>query len=657
MHEPKWCLFYDVHTMPAVPDVGAGFDADAYAERIARCGIDYVVFHARCNLGMAYYNTELGIRHPSLNYDLFGDLVEALRKRDIALTAYVNVGLSHEESLRHRDWLVLMPDGRTYQPDRMNHFMRMMCYNSGYGDHVVAMCEEIVRNYPVAGLFLDCMHQHPCVGRECMQEMKELGIDWTDDFQLREFAQLSRVRIAKRIADAALGVRPDLLLYFNGVSYESQDKIGTYLEYECLPTGGWGYEVLPLYGRFMRTLGKPLLNMTGRFHRSWGDFGGIRTEPSIEYDVIHSLALGMRVTIGDHFHPRGDINEAVFDLIERVYGRAQRLEPWLDGARAEAEIALVAPWPGFSYVHGEEFARSQAALKGAARMLCELKQQFDVVSLDRSWDGYRLLILPDLVTLDEQTAAKVQAHLDRGGAVLSSGWSGADPDRRRFVLEAWGLGLEGEDPADPAYLLAGDELAEELPNMPLVLYDRGTAVAALEGTHVLAETGASYFNRHWDGEHHHVYLPPDGPTGRAAVTIHGPVAHLSHPFFTTYYNHAPVPLRQIVSHLLDELLPHPMVRCEGLPSFGRAMVTSQPGRRMVYLLSYVPERRGAAVDMIEEPIELREVVVSLRIDDRRPVRAYLAPNREELPLEQVEGYVQTVVPWVNGYAVVVFEEE
>ncbi|MBI3945148.1 MAG: hypothetical protein HY321_04460 [Armatimonadetes bacterium] len=113
MHNPKWCLFYDVHTMPAVPDVGAGFDAEAFAERIRRCGVDYVVFHARCNLGMAYYNTNVGIRHPSLQYDMFGALSDALQKRGIALTAYINVGLSHEEALRHRDWSVLSPEGYT----------------------------------------------------------------------------------------------------------------------------------------------------------------------------------------------------------------------------------------------------------------------------------------------------------------------------------------------------------------------------------------------------------------------------------------------------------------------------------------------------------------------------------------------------------------
>jgi len=463
--------------------------------------------------------------------------------------------------------------------------------------------------------------------------------------------------MAKRIAEAARTLRPDLLLYFNGVDYEDQQEIGTYLELECLPTESWwGYETLPLYGRFMRTLGKPLLNMTGRFHRSWGDFGGLRTEASLEYDCLYGLALGMRTTIGDHFHPRGDLNPAVFDLIERIYTRLQKLEPWLDGAKSLAEIAVVAPEPGFSHEHGEAFTQSQNALKGATRILCELKAQFDVVSYRRSWDGYRLLVLPDLVLLDEPAAAKVRAHLERGGAVLSTGWSGADLGKKGFVLPEWGLRLDGEDPNDPAYLSAGPEVSAGMPRMPIVLYDRGTAVSPLEGTSVLAGIVAPYYNRHWDGEHGFLYLPPDRETGRAAVTMRRSVAHVSHPVFTTYFNHAPVPMRQLVANLLEKLLPHPLVKVTGLPSFARVTMTRQSRRRMVHLLSYVPERRGSSIDMIEEPIEVRDVSVALRNDGPNPARVYLAPSGQEMPCEIAEGYLRTRVPVVPGYALVVFEE-
>ncbi len=278
MHNPKWCLFFDFHTMPACPDVGAKFDVNAIVDHLKACQVDYIVFPARCNLGMAYYNTKVGIRHYSLKYDLFGKLSNACAEAGIAISAYINCGLSHEEALLHRDWNVLYPEGYTYKPDRMDHFFRQMCYNTAYAEHLLDMVREVVTQYPLSGLFLDCFYTGPCVGVECIREMKRVGYNWEDPMQLAEYNHIKIISMAKRIAEAANTLKPNLLLYFNGLPFEDQQDIGTYLEYECLPTGGWGYESLPVYARYARNLSKPVINMTGRFHRSWGDFGGIRTE-------------------------------------------------------------------------------------------------------------------------------------------------------------------------------------------------------------------------------------------------------------------------------------------------------------------------------------------------------------------------------------------
>lgn len=104
--------------------------------------------------------------------------------------------------------------------------------------------------------------------------------------------------MARRIRDTALSVRPDLLQYFNGVGFEDQQDIGNYLEFECLPTGGWGLRIpsrlfpLPAYaGQAGAQYDGPLPPLVGRFRR-------VRTEPSLEYDC--GLANGLRSTIGNH---------------------------------------------------------------------------------------------------------------------------------------------------------------------------------------------------------------------------------------------------------------------------------------------------------------------------------------------------------------------
>jgi hypothetical protein len=661
MHKPKWALFFDFHTMPANPDVGRCFDMEAITDWFVECGADFVLFPARCNLGMAYYPTKLGIPHPAMEGDLFGDLVAACHAKGMAISAYVNIGLSHEEAYRRRDWTVLRADGRMYGQPFNDSFCRQMCYNTTYADHVIGMLREVVEWYGVDGLFLDCFHTEPCIGVECMEKMKAEGLDWDDPEALNDFNYRKMLSMAQRITDTVRALDPDLLLYYNGVDYGAQAEFGTYLELECLPQGSWGYEVLPMVSRYMRTLGKPVLNMTGRFQKSWGDFGGIRTQPSLEYDCIRGIANCVPPNIGDHFHPRGDLNRAVMELDKTVNADLQPLQPWIEGAEPVVEVANVmkCDYPGYRWRGGDRpqaKARAVQALKSATRVLCELKMQFDNVTLAAQWDKYKVLVLPDEIEIDDQLAERLQAHLARGGTILSTGWSGLDAGHTGFVLDDWGLDYQGEDPYNPAYVQFCSAFAQGMPDMPVTLYERGTAVAARPGTEVLATIVAPYYNNEWDGRHGYRYTPPDVDTGRPAVTLNGRVAHVSHPIFRTYATSGSLPMRQIVANLLDRFLPRPLIRAPDVPSYSRITVTSQPGRRMVYVLSYLPESRGDGANMIEEPIELRNLSVSLRLDGRVPEEAYLAPSREKLDLTIGDDYATVAVPRTRGWSVIVFEE-
>ncbi|MFA5330278.1 MAG: alpha-amylase family protein [Prolixibacteraceae bacterium] len=650
VHHAKYALFYDNHTMPALPDVGANFDAEAFTDRIKRCGVDQLTFHARCNLGMAYYDTKIGIKHPSLKYDLFGKLADACQQKDIALIAYLNGGISSQEGLLHRDWTTLYFDGREYREPRFTPFVRTMCYNSPYRDHLIAMVEEIAGNYPVSGFFIDCLVGYPCVCPICVKEMKEKGIDWNKLEQVTKFSEFSALRMSRDIAKAAKAINPEFQLYFNGVSFEDQWDFGTWMECEDLPTAGWGYEYLPVLSHFMRTLGdKPIMNMNGRFY-DWGDFGGLRPEAAIKSELLYGLANGMRPNIGGHFHPRGDLENAVLDRIEKIYKELQTMEPWFDNAKNITEMAIVSPETS------NKIGRSKQ-IKSATRMLSEMKQQFDVVTEFSDWSKYKVLVIPDDVIFNEEITRRIKAHVDEGKAVISSGSSGLNQEKKEFALEKeWGIKFIKECDFDPAYFAVGKNFSKGLPDMPLSLYSSGIEVGPLPGTSVEASLINPYFNRGWDGEFAFYYNPPDKVTDKPALTIHGKVAHFSHRIFSGYADQASVELRTVFGNVLDKFLPDPLVKYEKLPSFSRVFVTEQPGRKMVHLLSYVPELRGSKTQIIEEPVELHDVKISLRNDGKTPKKVYLAPERKALPFKIVDGYVNVTIPVNNGYSLVVFEE-
>lgn len=648
-HKPKYCLFYDNHTMKAIPDVGENFNVEEFTDRIKACGVDYLVFHARCNQGLAYYNTRIGTRHPSLKYDLFGKLSEACQRKGIALGAYFNAGISSEEGLRHREWTTLYFDGRSLREPRFTPHVRTMCYNSGYRDHLIEMVKEVLYQYSVAGLMIDCLINYPCVCPICVEEMKKRNIDWSDINAVTRFAEISAVRLAKDIAEEAMKINPDLLISNNYPSYEELSGINTYFDVVSLPASDSGYEFMPVMAHYLRTLGDyPVVNMTGRFY-DWGDFGGLRPEEAIKSELLYGLANGMRPNIGGHFHPRGDLENAVLDRVERIYKELQTMEPWFDNAKNITEIAIV-------YPKKIENIRGDRQLKSAVRMLSELKQQFDVVTLASDWSKYKVLIFPDDILFDGETARRVKKHVNERKAVISTGFSGLDPEKRHFVLEQeWGIKFLGENPFDPAYFTVGENYNKGLPDMPLSLYSNGIEVEASGKTKTEARLVKPYHNRVWDGEYAFYYNPPDKVTEKPALTINGQVAHFSHRIFSGYYDKASVELRTVFSNVLDRFLAKPLIKTKNLPSFSRVFVTEQPKRRMVHLLSYLPEMRGNT-QMIEEPIELDNITLSFRHDDRNFKNIYLAPKKEKLSYTIEGDYVHINVPESKGYSLLVIEE-
>ena len=645
-HSPKYALFYDNHIMPPNPDVGADFDVESFTDRLVKAGVDYLTVHARSNQGMTFFDTKTGIKYPSLKYDLFGKIADACKRKGIALTAYMNGGLSHEEGLRNRNWLIIEPDGRVYREPRVTAWVRNMCFNTPYREHTISLIEEVANNYPVAGFFIDGVNARPCVCPACAKGMKEKNMDVNNMDDILEFARESSLSFAKDIAKAARAINPNFLLYFNGISYKDQVEFGAYLELEYIPTSQ-GYDAFPVFMSYLRTLGDmPVLLMNTRFN-NWRHFGGLRTETALKAELLSGLANGMRPNVGGHFHPKYGPFNAALERVGKVYNELQVMEPWFSEAKNLADVAVV--------FKGEN-VRGDRKLNAAVRMLGELKQQFDVVSTTSDWSKYKVLVIPDDVPFDREFTKRIKTHINAGKAIISSGSSGLNPEGTEFVFEnEWGVKYLGENDFNPAFFAAGDNFNRDLPDMPIQLFSTGVNVKPLPGTRVEADLVKPYYNNIWDGEYAYEYCPPDKVTEFPALTVNGRIAHFSHRIFAGYYAQAHVELRNIFRNVLLELLPEPLLKYENLPSFARVYVTEQPGRRMIHVISYVPEKRGAVAEMIEEPIILNNIKLSLRTDEKTPKKVYLAPGMKPLAYKVNNGYVNITLPESKGHSLIVLE--
>ena len=118
-------------------------------------------------------------------------------------------------------------------------------------------------------------------------------------------------------------------------------------------------------------------------------------------------------------------------------------------------------------------------------------------------------------------------------------------------------------------------------------------------------TGLKYFNVYGPNEYHKGDMRSFVVKAFEQINSTGRVR-----LFKSYNENGYPVLKQLVKKAIDKILPTPKIKAEEWPSFARLMVTSQTGRTIFHALSYLPEKRGAKVDIVEEAIVLQNMKIS-----------------------------------------------
>lgn len=656
----------DFHTSPHIPDIGINFDPDSFARTLQEASVDSVTVFAKCHHGQSYYPTKIGVPHPHLaRPDLLGEMVTACHKRGIRVQAYTTVLWDEQAWADHPEWRVIWADGRLGgHGGPLKPGWKNLCMNTSYADYVIGQIEEVIDLYPVDGIFIDIVSYigGGCVCSTCLRQMQAAGINPQDPQQLARFALEAERRFMRRTTQAIHARRPGLAIFYNSrlkvewdanLSNSPEMDDFTHLEIESLPGGFWGYGHFPLYARYFQGFNKPMLGMTGRFHTLWGDFGGLRNRAALEFECFQSLAHGAGCSIGDQLHPRGVLEPAVYQRIGEVYAEVARREQWVAGSQALPELGVLtvngAPGLSGAAMHGmgESLPLSDV---GAVNVLEQLKYQFSVLDSGSDLLPFKVIILPDNVTVDAPLAEKLRAFLRQGGKLLvtdRSGMVGSD-----FSLaDEMGVHYAGPAPFAPDYLLLSPELSADIEPMAHSCELQGSRVAVAAGAHVLARAGASYFNRTWDHFCSHQYSPFDADSGDALVVEHGSVLYIARPLFREYATSARRVHKLLIGNCLKRLLPTPRVGAHNLPSTAIVTVRRQSQDLIAHLLHYVHQRRGQGLDVIEDVLPLHDVEVSIRAE-RQPQAVELVPERQAVEWTWQDGYVRVRIPRVNGYQIV-----
>lgn len=642
----------DFHTSEKIENIGKNFSKEQFQAALKAGHVNSITVFSKCHHGWAYHPSKANETHPHLGFDLLGAQIEAAHEIGVKTPVYLSAGLDEKMARRHPEWLLRNKDEtNTWTSDFSKPGYHLMCMNSPYLDYFLEQLREVVQNYDADGIFLDIVGVHPCYCQHCIKSLLEEGKDPYDEKNIADLAERVYAHYAKRVREVIDSVKPGLPVFHNAghITRGRRDfaQFNTHLELESLPTGGWGYDHFPLSAAYVRTLGMEFLGMTGKFHMSWGEFGGFKHPNALRYEVALSAANGAKCSIGDQMHPSGEMDMATYKLIGSAYKELEALEEWVYPAKHVADIGVVSVQAACA---DEGMDRTGVQDTGAVRMLLEGNYLFNVIDLEEDFENYKVLILPDCITIDAPLGQKLRAFIENGGKVLATGRSGLKQDLSGFALD-FGAAYKGPSPYKPEYFRPGFELAE-WDNTAFVMYEQGQTFEVTTGD-VLGVREYPYFNRSTFSFCSHRQTPSAGKGSGPAMVRGKDGIYIAWELFSDYAQKGSLIDKRMVQYALDALLEGQKTVQTTLPAQGVLTLTEQENRNVLHLLYASPVKRGE-VEVIEDIVPLYGVEAAVRVN-RAAKRVYIAPDRAELPFDQENGVVRFEVPVVKGHQAVVIE--
>jgi len=521
----------DFHTAGFIRGVGKDFNGDEYAGTLERAGVNAICVFAKGHHGYAYFNTKVGTRHPGLDFDLMGEQIKACHKRNIAVWIYYSIGIDELYSSTQQE-----PDGR---PNTNIGRIRVATDTHYVKDYLWPMIAESVRDYDIDGVFFD--------------------------FPGDEAFVQETIKLIK-------GIKPGVVVAYNHQWDKTRDELR---KLDVLEIESWRHKQTLYHWQYVVRYARgavPMTAMTIRFWKGWGDFGGIADEAMLRYEVATGLANGCCLTIGDHLHPFGRLDPAIYERIGRVFREAKKIEPYVTDSESIPYVALL------------------KQNETTCTAMIDAGIHFDVIDATQDLTPYAAVVVPDGSKIDAAYVGRLDRYVRQGGRILVTGKPIAE------LAALLGVRIVGD--AEPSYIRVEHDTLPTPIATDIYTYEKVVVADALEGTRVLAPL-VWPLNHGTTHESRRQSPPFDVVSGHAAVTLRkvdrGQAAYVAAPLFDIYAAWGYTPMRQILSDVLQSMIPpaERLVQVES-PASLEVSLNRQGGRVIIHLVHCPQSRRTAS---------------------------------------------------------------
>ena len=652
----------DFHTSEFIPEIGAKFDKTEWQNTLKIGHINQINIFAKCHHSWSYYPTKIGHQHPNLKFDLLGAQIEACHEIGVKCPIYYSVGWSASEAAEHPDWVAREKNGQFQgllwnfdaKPTDVkteNAWLWLCLANTGpYHQHITKQVKEICENYAVDGFWFDIYHvmDNGCYCQYCTARMKTEGIDMNDHAAVVKSAALAVKEHMRELRELIAQYHPKATVYFNSATHLVNKggfvnrlyDMNTQQELEDLPTTWGGYDKLPLEAKYHLQNGNAIVAMSGKFHKSWGEFGGFKHSDAIKYEAAAMISNGAACNFGDQLHPSGQLDIETYRNIGKAYEYVEKIEKYGLGGMPVSKLGM---W----------LTLNDKADHGVVNMLLETHNDF-IVANEQNLNQLELLIIPSQQCLTDNQAQKINDWVKRGGKLIVFGEGALDETGKKFILDI-GANYLGTSAFNFDFTVVKPELGKDVVSTPFLNYEPALLTKSTTGSS-LAAIREPYFNRTWEKYSGHRATPYQLEDSQyPAVIQNGNVIWFAHKLDQMYYTSAVRLHRQLVENAIDLLYEKPLLSVKNLPSCGRVSLLKQDKEnRYVAHLLYAPALQRGDVKVIEDFLPVPGVEIEVNVPEKVK-KVYLIPDGKKVDFSGKGNKLMVKVPTFTMHTGIVFE--
>lgn len=657
----------DFHTPEFPPLAIVNFNAKNFVDQLERGRINMVALFAKCHFGNAYYNTRVGHKHAGLAQDFLLETATECRKRGIRTLAYYSLCVDKRAWDAHPGWRYMDADGKQGPEDT---FWSALCMNSPYKDELVMpQLEEIARDYPVDGFWLDIpmvlgspnCTRDTCFCPSCRRKwQRELGIELTPELapELLERLQMRTMEDYHReIRDLIARTHPELVVATNCVGWPWVSKALK----ELVEIGVWESQPQPGYylghslaARTSRNDPHDTQVMSVRFYEGWGDLT-LKPAAQMITEFAAMIGNGGAAVSGDQVNVDGTLQPAVYDMFERAFGFVQAREPVLRQAESVRHAVVLQGAPDehlpFDFaLRRNPQAAAQQPWHGAHKLLVESHLQVDLAYnvLAEDLSAFPMIILPEPASYRASDYARLRDYVHGGGTLVAVG-NALLHGGRCELEDVFGLTFLGSLPFRSAHFVPAPAVRGACDDIPLQV--RGaTYKMALHGAAELAAlhypmTEADGLARKEFRSEYSPAQPQRSPYPFATVHHYGKgqAVYVAAGVFAIYWKTNHHWLRQFMEALLRYVDPSMPYEVDA-PGTIEANLMRAGDDLLLNLIHYALGHQGgqSAIAAIEQAHPVYDIPCRVRC--ARVDRVALEPEGQQIPFTFADGVCAFTVP-------------